>query len=309
MQAFSFTCRLCQQKIELPKPLKGKRGKCPYCQESVVYATETVDCSKPFYLKRNDRCLGPFMQEELEHFQLFHDDYVGQTYNGPWYLVADTPSLSTGKNTGARQLPTEKKRFAKPLISNKIKRSLGPLFETEQSEPTPFTPFIPPDEGSISQISTKLNERSSQEASKTKVIIAPNLVCNFSLIFGPFFGAFLHAKNWRALKKPKVASKTWYWAFAAYGIGWLIAFGFSSEFSHHNNSAPSRVGYLFAVFLWYFAAGRPHVKYCERLTSQLKREGRASDWVEVGIPAYAFLLFITIALLLGFIVFFSQSSF
>jgi len=301
MDVFSFTCNLCQQTLELPKALKGKHGKCHHCQESVVFATETVDISKPFFVKRQGTCLGPFTMEEVEHYQLFDDDYVSQTYNGPWFLVTDISSLSTGK--GGRKLPTppKKERFARPLITSNVNNSLQPLFESEKSSPEEINAFKALEaETPTITVSTTVNEHASREV-LTKEIIAPNLVCNFSLIFGPFFGAFLHAKNWRALEKPKAAAKTWYWAFAAYGIGWLVNLGFETNFVDNSNSA--RLGYLISIFLWYFAAGRPHVNYFERFNRGLQREGLSHNCIVVGIPAYAFLLFIVIAILLGFIVF------
>jgi hypothetical protein len=40
----------------------------------------------------------------------------------------------------------------------------------------------------------------------------PNAAANWSLLFGPAFGAFLHMKNWQALEEPAKASaaKVWF---------------------------------------------------------------------------------------------------
>jgi hypothetical protein len=89
----------------------------------------------------------------------------------------------------------------------------------------------------------------------------PNAAANWSLIFSPAFGAFLHMKNWEALGQPEkaAASKNWLLLSLAFmaGFGLLGAFFPTAKASE----ALSRIGGLGLLIGWYMSSGRAQALY------------------------------------------------
>jgi hypothetical protein len=89
----------------------------------------------------------------------------------------------------------------------------------------------------------------------------PNSAANWSLLFTPAFGAFLHMKNWEALGEPTKASAAKVW-----GVTTLIVFvGISvvAVFVPKSSSLallPRPIG-LVLLLGWYFSSGRPQAQY------------------------------------------------
>ncbi len=88
----------------------------------------------------------------------------------------------------------------------------------------------------------------------------PNAAANWSLLFTPIFGAYLHAANWRALGRPERAAKNvaWIWVEVGFDIVVLL-----SRFLRES-AALDRVlqfGGLGLLLAWYFGQGRPQVRY------------------------------------------------
>lgn len=88
----------------------------------------------------------------------------------------------------------------------------------------------------------------------------PNAAANWSLLFTPAFGAYLHAANWRALGKPERAATNmvWVWvtvAFLAIGVGTLFVPGSKAV------EGVLRLAGGGLLFGWYFTQGRSQARY------------------------------------------------
>jgi hypothetical protein len=85
----------------------------------------------------------------------------------------------------------------------------------------------------------------------------PNAACNWSTLFSPAFGAYIHALNWMTLNEPERArsAKAWFYvSLVMTGIyGLLFVVGVDQQ----------AVRYLALLYLvtWYFANGRPQARY------------------------------------------------
>jgi len=92
----------------------------------------------------------------------------------------------------------------------------------------------------------------------------PNAAANWSVIFTPIFGAWLHAKNWATLGDAEQAKKSMYWVYAGFAFLVLCLF------------LPDEVGYapgLIFLVAWYFTAGRKQMKHVkEKLNNDYERK-------------------------------------
>lgn len=80
----------------------------------------------------------------------------------------------------------------------------------------------------------------------------PNAAANWSLLFTPILGAWLHAKNWKELDQPNKAKKSMIWVYV--GFVFLIVNLFLPE---NYGSGPG----LIFIFAWYFSSAKGQVKY------------------------------------------------
>ncbi len=78
----------------------------------------------------------------------------------------------------------------------------------------------------------------------------PNAAANWSILFTPIFGAWLHSKNWKELGDEGKAKKSMYWAYAGFLVLFLSLF-------------ISKLSFVF-LLAWYFAAARKQVKYIKK---------------------------------------------
>lgn len=89
----------------------------------------------------------------------------------------------------------------------------------------------------------------------------PNSAANWSLLFSPAFGAYLHMKNWEALGEPvkAYAAKVWVWVTLLALAGITSA----SAFLPHPRSLDgvSRIVGLVLLLTWYFSSGRSQTEY------------------------------------------------
>lgn len=77
----------------------------------------------------------------------------------------------------------------------------------------------------------------------------PNAAANWSLLFSPAFGAYLHLLNWRALEKPDKAAFARVW----FVVGLIVlVVAMVTEWGGV---------LLLYLLLWYFAAARGQAKY------------------------------------------------
>jgi hypothetical protein len=90
----------------------------------------------------------------------------------------------------------------------------------------------------------------------------PNAAANWSLLFTPTFGAYLHMLNWRALDEPRRAESARRWFYASVVLLVLYFLGFSFLYSFADTGLFQAVGLVFLV-AWYFASARPQVKYVQ----------------------------------------------
>lgn len=88
----------------------------------------------------------------------------------------------------------------------------------------------------------------------------PNAAANWSLLFSPVFGAFLHMKNWEALGEPNKASASGRWAAIALVVFVVLALAgaFLPERPMDGISRAVAIGLLFG---WYFASARQQTAY------------------------------------------------
>ncbi len=89
----------------------------------------------------------------------------------------------------------------------------------------------------------------------------PNSAANWSLLFSPAFGAYLHMKNWEALGEPTKASAAKLWVLVT-----LLAFAgiaLATAFLPNPRSIDgvSRTVGLILLLSWYFSNGRSQVEY------------------------------------------------
>jgi len=80
----------------------------------------------------------------------------------------------------------------------------------------------------------------------------PTVAANWSLLFSPVFGAYIHSRNWKSLGEPSKALRAKLWVF----VGFIAAFGTPYVLPQGRQAWPAI--YLIA---WYFLDGRPQIKY------------------------------------------------
>lgn len=89
----------------------------------------------------------------------------------------------------------------------------------------------------------------------------PNAAANWSLLFSPAFGAFLHMKNWQVLGEPGKAASAKVWAI----LSLVVIAGFSclAVVLPDNKGLDGATRSLGLVLLltWYFSSGRAQAKY------------------------------------------------
>jgi hypothetical protein len=104
---------------------------------------------------------------------------------------------------------------------------------------------------------------SSQQTStaETNAIWNPNAASNWSLIFSPAFGSYLHALNWKTLGKPERAQSAMVWFY--FSLGMLFVYIFMGLFIADEKAADGAARGLCFLYLiiWYFSAGRAQAKY------------------------------------------------
>lgn len=94
----------------------------------------------------------------------------------------------------------------------------------------------------------------------------PTAACNWSILFTPAFGAYLHAENWKALGQPMMvrANRVFFWTTAIGTlfdvIGWffLVTVGFAG-FALCLFYLP-----ILLLLLWYFALGRSQILFVKQ---------------------------------------------
>jgi hypothetical protein len=88
----------------------------------------------------------------------------------------------------------------------------------------------------------------------------PNAAANWSLVFTPAFGAFLHARNWKALGQPERATINLVWVVAT---AVFLAINFVTVFMPASQAIEGvmRLAGMGLLCGWYFTQGRPQAQY------------------------------------------------
>ena len=79
----------------------------------------------------------------------------------------------------------------------------------------------------------------------------PNVAANWSIVFTPIFGAWIHAKNWRELGDFEKAKKSMYWVYG-YAV-FVLVIGFVPDF-------PAFSSIAITVF-WYTSFAKEQINY------------------------------------------------
>lgn len=89
----------------------------------------------------------------------------------------------------------------------------------------------------------------------------PNAAANWSLVFTPAFGSYLHMLNWQTLGEAERARSCMRWFYVS--IGMLLAYIFMGVVLADETAADGATRGLALVFLltWYFASARSQAKY------------------------------------------------
>jgi hypothetical protein len=129
----------------------------------------------------------------------------------------------------------------------------------------------------------------------------PNAAVNWSLLFSPAFGAWLHMKNWQALGEPQKAkaAKTWIVVSLVLILALSLASGLMPD-SKGLDAATRRFGLVLLV-AWYVSAGRAQALLVkQRFGKSYPRRGWAQPllWA-VGAVIGFFALVFVIAFVVG----------
>ena len=118
----------------------------------------------------------------------------------------------------------------------------------------------------------------------------PNAAANWSLLFSPVFGAFLHMKNWEALGELAKADASRRWA--AIGVVVFVVLALASAFlPERPMDGVSRAVAIGLLFAWYFSSARQQTAYVKaRFGKDYPRRG----WLKP--------LFLAVLAILGFVV-------
>jgi small-conductance mechanosensitive channel len=131
-----------------------------------------------------------------------------------------------------------------------------------------------------------------QRADEAPAIWNPNAAANWSLLFSPAFGAFLHMLNWRALGEPEKAAsaKNWFIASLVMLVVYVLV-TLSLADTKAADGATRGLGLAY-LFVWYFAVARGQANYVK------DRFGKAYPRKGWGKP-----LLIALLAMIGYVVF------
>ena len=89
----------------------------------------------------------------------------------------------------------------------------------------------------------------------------PGAAANWSLLFSPAFGAFLHMKNWEALGEPDKAAAAKKWVVLTLIVLALLPVATVLLANNGSMAAVPRLTGIVLLFGWYFSNGRGQMAY------------------------------------------------
>jgi hypothetical protein len=112
----------------------------------------------------------------------------------------------------------------------------------------------------------------------------PNAAANWSLLFTPILGAWLHAENWKELGQHDRAKKSMIWVYVGFVFLFVVLF------------LPDNVGSgpgLIFILAWYFSSAKGQVKYLKEnnINYEKKAWGKPLLLGLAGLVAYFVVVF------------------
>ncbi|MBM4028330.1 MAG: hypothetical protein FJ280_23495 [Planctomycetes bacterium] len=112
----------------------------------------------------------------------------------------------------------------------------------------------------------------------------PNAAANWSLLFTPILGAWLHAENWKELGQHDRAKKSMIWVYVGFVFLLVVLF------------LPDNVGYIPGpafILAWYFSSAKGQVKYLKEnnINYEKKAWGKPLLLGLAGLVAYFVVIF------------------
>jgi len=128
----------------------------------------------------------------------------------------------------------------------------------------------------------------------------PNAASNWSILFSPAFGSYLHALNWRALGEEEHAKSSMGWFyFSLVMLVVYILIGLLIKDENAYNVVARGLGLLYLI-VWYFSAGKEEAKYVkEKIGSDYPRRSWGKPLI-IGIAAL--ISYFIIAFMVAFLV-------
>ena len=123
----------------------------------------------------------------------------------------------------------------------------------------------------------------------------PNAAANWSLLFSPAFGAFLHMKNWQALGEPNKATSAKVW----FVLSLVVLGGFScasvlGPYSQQQTGSVRIVGFLLLI-AWYFAGARGQASYLKtHFGDKYPRRGWSKPLAVAVLALFVFIMVVTV---------------
>jgi hypothetical protein len=125
------------------------------------------------------------------------------------------------------------------------------------------------------------NSVNAEQRTQQAAIWNPNAAVNWSILFTPLFGAWLHAKNWTALGELDRARKSMRWVYFS-GM-FILASPFLPD------KAAAVIGF-WLLLVWYSSSGRQQARYVkERLGPDYSRNGWAKPIGAALLVLFAFI--------------------
>lgn len=123
----------------------------------------------------------------------------------------------------------------------------------------------------------------------------PNAAANWSLLFSPAFGAFLHMKNWQALGQPNKATSAKIWfVLSLVVLAGLTCASVIGPYSKQQAGSVRTVGFL-VLLAWYFGSARGQASYVKtRFGNTYPRRGWSKPLAVAVLALFALIVIVAV---------------